>query len=77
MGRRAGYRAYLLRLWRVQAGPEPTWRASLEDAHSGVSLVFPSLERACAFLADQLAEPGDAGRARPPEDGQPRAQGEG
>jgi len=56
MSRRASYHAYLLRLWRVQSEPHPTWRASLEDPHSSEVLVFASLERAYAFLADQIDE---------------------
>lgn len=66
MARRATYHAYLLRLWRVSAGPPPVWRASLEDAHSGASMVFPSLERAYAFLAEQIAGPEEGAPPEPP-----------
>ncbi len=71
MTRRDLYRAYLLRLWCVRAGPRPVWRVSLEDAHSGVSLVFASLERAFAFLADQTGEPQGAAQDNPPEEEPP------
>lgn len=68
MSRRASYHAYLLRLWRVQSEPQPTWRASLEDPHSGELLVFASLERAYAFLAGQIDEQpnGEVRRGREP-----------
>jgi len=45
------YRAYLLRLWRVEDNGK-RWRARLEDIGSGESLGFGSLEQLLAFLQD-------------------------
>jgi hypothetical protein len=46
----AEYRAYLLRLWRVTAGGQITWRASLESPDTGERLGFANLAALCAFL---------------------------
>ncbi len=51
------YRAYLLRLWRVEDNGK-RWRARLEDIGSGASLGFGSLEQLLAFL-QHLGEEGD------------------
>jgi hypothetical protein len=51
------YTSYLLRLWLSNDADGPTWRASLEDPHSGVRLGFSSLERLFAFLKDQTGDP--------------------
>jgi hypothetical protein len=67
MARQAVYRAYLLRLWRVHAEPRPVWCASLEDPHSGAVLTFASLERAYAFLAEQIGEPEHRAQESAPE----------
>lgn len=56
------YRAYLLRLWRVNEASAPEkqmWRASLEDAQTGERLAFASLERLFAFLFDQTTQATD------------------
>jgi len=47
---RKGYLAYLVRLWRVNLEGETAWRASLEDAHTGESCGFISLEDLFDFL---------------------------
>jgi hypothetical protein len=71
------YLAFLLRLWRVDGGGEATWRASLEDAHSGERRGFSDLSALQVFLQalleTQQAEragcaPGEAleAAARPP-----------
>jgi hypothetical protein len=50
---RPGYRSYLLRLWRACNGDRSTWRASLEDSHTGERRGFADLERMLAFLQGQ------------------------
>jgi len=53
------YKSYLLRLWRT-GSPQPVWRASLEEPHTGQLLHFATLERLFAFLEDQtVSVPGD------------------
>ncbi|MBI5302038.1 MAG: hypothetical protein HY868_07860 [Chloroflexi bacterium] len=47
------YLAYMLRLWQVRDNGETTWRASLEDPHSGERRGFASLEMLFAFLREQ------------------------
>ena len=55
----SGYLAYLLRLWQVGSGKESTWRASLEDAHTGERQSFASLDELFRFLCQVTAvEPG-------------------
>ena len=44
------YFSYLLRLWRVTAAGKMTWRASLENPHSGEVLAFANLEALFVFL---------------------------
>jgi hypothetical protein len=51
------YRAYLLRLWRVEDNGK-RWRARLEDIGSGESLGFGSLEKLVEFLHN-LGEEGE------------------
>lgn len=46
------YRSYLLRLWRAES-PDQSWRASLEDAHTGERIGFAGLEELFAFLMEQ------------------------
>lgn len=50
------YRAFLLRLWRIddQQGRQ-VWRAALEDARTGERHGFADLERLCAFLEARSA----------------------
>lgn len=47
---RKGYLAYLVRLWQFNQEGEKAWRASLEDAHTGESCGFISLEDLFDFL---------------------------
>ena len=47
------YLAYLLRLWRVNAAAN-TWRASLEDPHTGQQHAFADPEAAFDFLRAQM-----------------------
>jgi hypothetical protein len=54
------YRAYLLRIWLVGSVDAPTWRISLEDAHTREHRSFASLEQVCTFLDRQIrADSGD------------------
>jgi hypothetical protein len=52
-----GHLAYLLRLWRVDNGPEAIWRASLQDVHTGERHGFAGLDEAFAYLRQQLEPP--------------------
>jgi len=61
---RRRYIAYLLRLWRPDNDDRLTWRASLEDPHSGERKGFADLESMFLFLKEQL----DAARKRHPPD---------
>ena len=64
MPRRPNYRAYILRLWRVDNGPQATWRASLQDVHGRVRRGFASLDDAVAYLHAELSAAAvDAGGA--------------
>lgn len=63
------YKAFLLRLWRE--GETDTWRAMLEDPHSGERIGFADLGRLFAFLAQETGNDGggDSASPTPPEDG--------
>src|ERR1043165_6148951 len=50
------YLSYLLRLWRSEADGPSSWRASLEDPHTGDRHNFASLEQLVAFLEEQIAD---------------------
>ena len=50
---RSRYLAYLLRLWQVGSGQEATWRASLEDAHTGERQGFADLDDLFHFLRQE------------------------
>jgi len=47
------YLAYMLRLWQVGGGDEPTWRVLLESPHTGERRGFANLEALVAFLVEQ------------------------
>lgn len=47
------YRSFLLRLWQVNSASGMEWRASLEDAQTGIRLGFSSIRRLHEFLLDQ------------------------
>jgi hypothetical protein len=47
------YRSFLLRLWQVNSANGVVWRASLEDARTGLRLGFSSIRRLHEFLLDQ------------------------
>ena len=44
------YYSYLLRIWLAGDRDPPTWRASLEDTHTGERLGFASLQALCQYL---------------------------
>lgn len=44
------YKAYLVRLWHTGHADKATWRASIEDAHTGAHYSFASLEILFAFF---------------------------
>ena len=48
------YQAYLLRLWETQDAQGPTWRVSLEDISTHTLHGFASLEKAFAFLREEV-----------------------
>jgi hypothetical protein len=58
----SSYRAYLLRLWRVnsEAARRTEWRASLEDPRTGERLGFANLEQLFAFLIAWAEQEGQA-----------------
>ena len=60
--KRAGYLAYMLRLWQVRQDadtvhddPKAAWRASIENPHTGERRGFPNLEALFAFLTREVA----------------------
>lgn len=66
------YRAYMLRLWRAEAGPQADWRASLEDVRTGERHGFASLKALLAWLRAEAAGTGaaDEPSATPPKGGE-------
>ncbi len=48
-----GYRAYLVRLWRVMSAGRSVWRASVEDPHTGERRGFADLDALVAFLKNE------------------------
>jgi hypothetical protein len=51
-----GYLAYMLRLWQVNDGGKPAWRASVENPHSGERYGFANLDLLFAFLEEKTGE---------------------
>jgi hypothetical protein len=49
-GEQAEYLSYLLRLWCVDGGGQPVWRASLKSASSGEQVGFASVEELFDYL---------------------------
>ncbi|MEJ2736834.1 MAG: hypothetical protein P8189_25265 [Anaerolineae bacterium] len=49
------YISYLLRVWRSN-GDATTWRASLQNPHTGERIGFASINELCAFLRQQIGE---------------------
>jgi hypothetical protein len=54
------YRAYMLRLWRVEDGAETPWRASLQNVRTGQRLGFAGLDEAIAHLREEVLLAPDA-----------------
>ena len=50
------YLSYLLRLWRVDGGPTPIWRASLQRPGTAEPIYFGDLEALVAFLRAEMGE---------------------
>jgi hypothetical protein len=48
------YLAYLLRLWCPDHSQSASWRASLEDPHTGERIGFANLEELFAFLMEEV-----------------------
>ena len=46
----AKYMSYLLRLWPVEGGRQPVWRASIKSASTGEQVGFASLEELFDYL---------------------------
>jgi hypothetical protein len=44
------YQSYLLRMWRVKDEAGGSWRATLEEVHSGELLGFPGLAALLGYL---------------------------
>jgi len=55
IGERQGYRAYLVRLWRVRSSGRLVWRAALESPHTGERQVFADLPGLFAYLERQTS----------------------
>jgi len=47
------YRAYLLRLWRVNQNGETVWRAAIENAHTNERRAFANVGELFSFLRQQ------------------------
>jgi len=61
------YFAYMLRLWLAgQREGKPTWRASLENPHTGERLSFSNAAALFAFLAGIMAVQASDGGLSPP-----------
>ena len=54
--RQRPYLAYLLRLWQIQDKGKISWRASLENAHTGEKLAFAHLDQLVAFLRERVGQ---------------------
>lgn len=48
------YLSFLLRLWRMEQNEHCTWRASLEDTHTGERRGFANLEALVEFLHELI-----------------------
>lgn len=60
---RQDYRAYMLRLWRVEEDDRPVWRASVESPHTGERHVFADLKALFAFLEERTVLTGESTRS--------------
>ena len=53
MDEESRYYSFILRVWLVEDGERPQWRASLENIGTGERRGFASLEDLYRFLTDQ------------------------
>lgn len=53
---RQPYLAYLLRLWQVWDEGRVSWRASLENAHTGERQGFANLTELFSFLEKEVSQ---------------------
>ena len=65
--RSADYISYLLRVWRSNGDDSSSWRASLENPHTGERMGFACLEDLFTFLRQETGgtdspEPDEQGR---------------
>jgi hypothetical protein len=64
---RHGQMAYLLRLWQERNGERIIWRVSLRDVHGGEHggkpLGFANLDRAVAYLRQQMEKAAESRRS--------------
>jgi hypothetical protein len=62
-GAQPEYLSYLVRLWRVDDGEEPAWRATLKSSQTGQQVGFSSLEALFDYVRGeaglQLAQNGN------------------
>jgi hypothetical protein len=51
--KKPNYFSFLLRLWTVSDEAVPSWRASLEDSHTGERIGFATLDELSAYLGHE------------------------
>ena len=51
---KGSYLAYLLRIWQIKDAEQLTWRASLEDPHTGERQGFATFEALIEFLLERI-----------------------
>ena len=51
---KGSYLAYLLRIWQFKDAEQLTWRASLEDPHTGERQGFATFEALIDFLLERI-----------------------
>lgn len=56
IGKREGYQAFLLRLWRVHSSGKLVWRASLQSPHTGERQAFADLPGLFAYLEQKTSD---------------------
>jgi hypothetical protein len=59
--RQREYMAYLVRIWSVRGKGRTVWRASLENAHTGESHGFDTLDDLFDYVRARTAEMTDSG----------------
>lgn len=56
----AGYKSFMLRIWRVKRADATGWRASLESPLTGERIGFGSLDALVEYLRQEI----EAGRSK-------------